>query len=322
MSSPSARSPPYPPHTQLPGINTASTNKKRAADGPAPPPPPLKRRKASAISTASGPGSAHPLRQTSFPPDDTAVPHEARSPSADVDTMSLVSGSQVSAAAPLKKKRGRKSKAEKAREQTPSAVGGRAATAVSGASDGGGRGAAKSVAGGTAGGDEGEAEDDGPTEVAATADIRTKEQKEEEHRMRGMLISALSEDQFLRYENWRAANLSKASVRRLVNATTSQSVTENVVIAMRAVAKVFVGDIIESARRVQGEWILKMGEKQTDLPSPPPSATKADTGVEASPPNKEPEVEDRRGPLRPDHLREAVRRYRTGFEGGGVGMQE
>ncbi|AEO62217.1 uncharacterized protein THITE_2106139 [Thermothielavioides terrestris NRRL 8126] len=321
MSSPSARSPPYPPHTQLPGINTASTNKKRAADGPAPPPPPLKRRKASAISTASGPGSAHPLRQTSFPPDDTAVPHEARSPSADVDTMSLVSGSQVSAAAPLKKKRGRKSKAEKAREQTPSAVGGRAATAVSGASDGGGRGAAKSVAGGTAGGDEGEAEDDGPTEVAATADIRTKEQKEEEHRMRGMLISALSEDQFLRYENWRAANLSKASVRRLVNATTSQSVTENVVIAMRAVAKVFVGDIIESARRVQGEWILKMGEKQTDLPSPPPSATKADTGVEASPPNKEPEVEDRRGPLRPDHLREAVRRYRTGFEGGGVGMQ-
>jgi hypothetical protein len=189
-----------------------SANKKRTSDGAAA--PALKRRKASAISMTSAPASAHPLRQTSFPPDDAGTPFGARSPSVDVDAMSLVSGSQVSAAAPLKKKRGRKSKAEKAREQTPSVVGGRALTAVSGASDGAGRGS-KTVVGGAGGGDEGEGEDEGPTEVAATADVRTKEQKEEEHRMRGMLISALSEDQFYRFENWRAANLSKASVRRV-----------------------------------------------------------------------------------------------------------
>jgi len=191
-----------------------STNKKRTADGAAA--PALKRRKASTISAASGAASAHPLRQTSFPPDidDASALFGARSPSVDGDAMSLVSGSQVSAAAPLKKKRGRKSKAEKAREQTPSVVGGRAATAASGVSEGGGRGN-KSVTGGAGNGDEGEGEDEGPTEVAATADVRTKEQKEEEHRMRGMLISALSEDQFYRFENWRAANLSKASVRRV-----------------------------------------------------------------------------------------------------------
>jgi transcription initiation factor TFIID subunit 11 len=189
-----------------------STNKKRTADGTAA--PALKRRKASAISAASGPGSAHPLRQTSFPPDDAGTPFGVRSPSVDFDAMSFVSGSQVSAATPVKKKRGRKSKAEKAREQTPSVVGGRAPTAASGVSDGGGRGS-KSAAGGAGGGDEGDGEDEGPTEVAATADVRTKEQKEEEHRMRGMLISALSEDQFYRFENWRAANLSKASVRRV-----------------------------------------------------------------------------------------------------------
>lgn len=193
-----------------------STNKKRTSDGPGA--PSLKRRKASTLSTASGAaGSAHPLRQTSFPPDDSsALFGGVRSPSVDVDTLSLVSGSQVSAAAPIKKKRGRKSKAEKAREQTPSVVGGRAATAVSGVSGegGGGRGG-KSVAGGAGGGEEGDGDDEGPTEVAATADVRTKEQKEEEHRMRGMLISALSEDQFYRFENWRAANLSKASVRRV-----------------------------------------------------------------------------------------------------------
>ncbi|KAK4097561.1 TAFII28-domain-containing protein [Parathielavia hyrcaniae] len=330
MASP-AHSPPYPSHSQLPGFNTMSANKKRTAEG-GPAAPALKRRKPSAISMASGPGSAHPLRQTSFPPDHdgAGTPFDARSPS-DMDAMSLVSGSQVSAAAaPLKKKRGRKSKAEKAREQTPSVAGGRAATSFSGVSDGGagGRGN-KSVAGGVGagggagGGDEGEGEDEGPTEVAATADVRTKEQKEEEHRMRGMLISALSEDQFYRFENWRAANLSKASVRRLVNATISQSVAENVVIGMRAVAKVFIGDVIESARRVQGEWIEKTGEKQTDLPPPPPTAHPMPDTADGQDPDEpdEAKTEDRRGPLRPEHLREAVRRYRKGFEGGGVGMQ-
>ncbi|KXX75604.1 Transcription initiation factor TFIID subunit 11 [Madurella mycetomatis] len=265
MASPSAHSPPYPSNAQLPAVNTMPSKKRTAEGGSGA--PALKRRKASAISIASAPASAHPLRQTSFPPDDAATPFGARSPSVDVDAVSLVSGSQVSAAAPVKKKRGRKSKAEKAREQTPSVVGGRALTAVSGASDTGGRGT-KSATGGAGGGaDEGEGDDDGPTEVAAMADSRTQEQKEEEHRVRGMLISAFSEQQFHRYENWRAANLSKAS---LVNATISQSVAENVVIGMRAIAKVFIGDIIEGARRVQGEWIGKTGEKQTDLRPPQP----------------------------------------------------
>jgi transcription initiation factor TFIID subunit 11 len=91
---------------------------------------------------------------------------------------------------------------------------------------------------------------------------------------------------------------------------------------MRAVAKVFIGDIIESARRVQGEWIEKTGEKQTDLPTPPPTAKATpNADGEADTEGKEAEADDRRGPLRPEHLREAVRRYRKGFEGGGVGMQ-
>src|SRR5690606_27425698 len=135
--------------------------------------------------------------------------------SADHDAMSLVSGSQVSTAAPVKKKRGRKSNAEKMREQTPSVAGGRAPTAISGISDGTARGGKGTAAGGAGSGDEAEGEDEGPTEVAATADNRTKEQKQEEVRLKNMLINALSEDQFRRYENWRAANLSKASVRRV-----------------------------------------------------------------------------------------------------------
>ena len=97
---------------------------------------------------------------------------------------------------------------------------------------------------------------------------------------------------------------------------------ENVVIGMRAVAKVFIGDIIESARRVQGEWIERMDEKQTDLPIAPPAAdTTPNPDGEAAARGRDDEADDRRGPLRPEHLREAVRRYRKGLEGGGVGMQ-
>ncbi|KAK3370641.1 hTAFII28-like protein conserved region-domain-containing protein [Podospora didyma] len=307
------------------------TSKKRPTDGGGGTPSSAsKRRKPSAISTTSGLGSAHPLRQTSFPPDEAGTPYDMRSPSIDFDNMSLVSGSQVSIAAPPKgKKRGRKSKAEKTRETTPSVAGGSFTKAASGVSDGGtgsgkGGGGKSSARGGAGDGDDADADDDGPTEVAATADIQTKEQKEEEHRVRGMLMSAFSPEQFDRYEHWRAGNLGKAGVRRLINATISQSVAENIVIGVRSIAKVFIGDIIEGARRVQTEWIEKTGEKQTDLPTPPPSAkaspNPAGEGQETQP-DKSVDMQFGPGPLRPDHLREAMRRYKRSLEGGGVGMQ-
>lgn len=85
--------------------------------------------------------------------------------------------------------------------------------------------------------------------------------------------------------------------------------------AVKAVAKLFAGEIIEAARNVQGEWITA-GEKQTDLPSPPPSADDAGHDEKA----EEPEV--KRGPMRPDHLREAWRRYRVSGESRGVGVQQ
>lgn len=92
----------------------------------------------------------------------------------------------------------------------------------------------------------------------------------------------------------------------------SQSVPQNVSTAVKAVAKLFAGEIIESARNVQGEWIAA-GEKQSDLPTPPPSTNEA-AGDD--------EVEAKRGPLRPDHLREAWRRYRFSGESRGVGIQQ
>lgn len=191
-TSPSGMSPPYPSPAQIP-------NKKRPStlDGSA---PPLKRRKPSQTSVSTS-SAAHPLRQTSFPP-------EARSPfprSPSVDAQSHVSGSAVSttASGAPKKKRGRKAKNAKpddAREQTPSLVGGRAPTAVSG------QGGEK----------EDDDEDDEKAEMALEDVVaRTQEQKQEEIRLRAMLVEAFDSQQYNRYELWRAAKLADSVVKRV-----------------------------------------------------------------------------------------------------------
>ncbi|KEY68049.1 hypothetical protein S7711_06960 [Stachybotrys chartarum IBT 7711] len=287
--SPSAMSPPSVA-ASLP------SNKRRSTNLDA---PPVKRRKASGISSTSG--ATHPLRQTSFPPEGQS-PYP-RSPS--VDATSHVSGSAVSAAASgaPKKKRGRKAKNAKgneSREQTPSQAGGKAATQVSGQ-------------GGDKDGDDDD--DDEKAEMALEqVGARTEEQKQEEIRLRAMLVEAFDSEQYNRYELWRAAKLSDAVVKRVVNATVSQSVPQMVSTAVKAVAKLFAGEIIEAARNVQAEWIMA-GEKQTDLPTPPPSTNEA-AGSEHE------EMDLKRGPLRPDHLREAWRRYRITGESRGVGVQQ
>lgn|SRR5688572_15424483 len=89
--------------------------------------------------------------------------------------------------------------------------------------------------------------------------------------------------------------------------------------AVRAVAKLFAGEIIEQARLVQAEWI-EAGEVQADVPPPPPPPKK--DGEEEEGGASEQQVKMRRGPLRPDHLREAWKRYRFSGESRGVGMQQ
>ncbi|GJN75658.1 hypothetical protein PLIIFM63780_009130 [Purpureocillium lilacinum] len=293
-SSPLAMSPPNPSPAQLPNKKRSSTLDVNA--------PPVKRRKPSNLSQS---GPVHPLRQTSFPPEGGRSPY-ARSPS--VDATSIVSGSAasgVTASGAPKKKRGRKAKnprpGDESAEQTPSLVGGKAPTTVSG--QGGGDK--------DAGADDDD--DDENQEMALEEGVaRTQEQKQEEIRLRAMLVEAFDSEQYNRYELWRAAKLSDAVVKRVVNATVSQSVPQMVSTAVKAVAKLFAGEIIESARNVQAEWITA-GEKQSDLPTPPPSAKDAAS-------EEEPDL--KRGPLRPDHLREAWRRYRSGGESRGVGMQQ
>lgn len=82
--------------------------------------------------------------------------------------------------------------------------------------------------------------------------------------------------------------------------------------AVKAVAKLFAGEIIEQARSVQSEWI-HAGESQSEMPTPPASTIDIDS-------EDKPDV--KRGPLRPDHLREAWRRYKVAGDSQGVGVQQ
>lgn len=131
--------------------------------------------------------------------------------------MSLVSGSQVSGA-PMKKKRGRKSKAERAneaaaeaamRDATPSLVGGRAATEVSATSGNHNRKGDE-----VDGAGEGE-EFELPENMASKAAHRSKEQIKEEERLRALVSRHMDRRQFVRYEVWHGATLRMADVKRV-----------------------------------------------------------------------------------------------------------
>lgn len=107
---PGAGSPPYPNPASLP------QSRKRPAQGLsiASNVPYAKRRKSTLHSAISTPGSLHPLRQTSFPPEESALDTAGiRSPSNDSDITALTgSRSVITSATGVKGKRGRKKKVE------------------------------------------------------------------------------------------------------------------------------------------------------------------------------------------------------------------
>uniref|UniRef100_A0A7N4NQE8 TAFII28-like protein domain-containing protein n=1 Tax=Sarcophilus harrisii TaxID=9305 RepID=A0A7N4NQE8_SARHA len=88
--------------------------------------------------------------------------------------------------------------------------------------------------------------------AAKKVKIETKERKEKEHKVdedeiqkMQILVSSFSEEQLNRYEMYRRSAFPKAAIKRLIQSITGTSVSQNVVIAMSGISKVFVGEVVE-----------------------------------------------------------------------------
>lgn len=325
-----AGSPPYPNPVALPNP------KKRPSLSLAANPAPSKRRKSTFHSSVSTPGALHPLRQTSFPPEESVF--SARSPSAETDLTGATGGRSSITAALGPKKRGRKKKT--AEGSVKSSGKGKAGIAD---------GASLKY------GDEGEDEDDEDEDPERMVEEGDKVDKAKEKERLAVLVSAFNNEQADRYDMYRRVKLRKETVRKIANQTLSQSVPPSVILTINGFTKILIATLTERAREVQQQYA-------GHLPTPPPDETqRAQTQSRlrtSSSPDVKPElssmddvddalaspnatqstqvasqstlalsqetlVSPRRketGPIQPDHLREAFRRYKRDGEGGGVGM--
>ncbi|PVH97574.1 hypothetical protein DM02DRAFT_616449 [Periconia macrospinosa] len=181
----------------------------------------------------------------------------------------------------------------------------------------------------------------------------TEASKKQDKEHERILMQAMTPSQSDRYATYRRIRLRPQIVRRLVNQTLSQSVPGPVVIAVTSYSKAFIGELIDRALTVRDEWAAA----RTHLPNPnlpPQLLNRGLTDAFAHKPDakpmpnhivesglyknqvdpkegywvevpKETSLQDRlkecdKGPLTPDHLREALRRYKRDRDGGGAGF--
>ncbi|CAH8385024.1 unnamed protein product [Eruca vesicaria subsp. sativa] len=87
------------------------------------------------------------------------------------------------------------------------------------------------------------------------------------------ILTQLTEDQMSRYESFRRSALHKSNMKKLLQSITGQKVSDTLNIVVCGIAKMFVGELVETAR-------VEMGKRKDS------------------------------GPIRPSHIRESYRRLK------------
>ncbi|KAM7537236.1 hypothetical protein Aperf_G00000069838 [Anoplocephala perfoliata] len=85
------------------------------------------------------------------------------------------------------------------------------------------------------------------TSSGATAAEQQDETNRAEDRKLLALMAHFNEDQLSRFEAYRRATFTKSAVNRLIQSVAQTSFSQNVVIAMSGITKVFVGELVEAA---------------------------------------------------------------------------
>ncbi|KAF2858590.1 hypothetical protein K470DRAFT_236172 [Piedraia hortae CBS 480.64] len=345
MASPPPSTPTSIPSLALPRQRTGLSlpNAKAAAHVPRKP----------SITTASS--FSHPLRQTSFPPSDAS--ERQFSPAvgwldeggdddlgSDIEVQSTISGpagvEEVGVVGGKKKRKPGRPRGRPAKN-----AGTRPGSVVD---DGG-----KAKAGQEEDGQDDDDEDDEVGETDAKGkrvpiyeggQMTNEEMEEYKMRKNTFYLGARCDDHRERYTSYGQAKLNKNDLRRLVNQVLGQSVPGSVVMAMTSFTKAFAAQIIEDAKTVQLERLAvepkradgsenpaynrlkraseRWEEAHADEPGTKKQKRSDEAGEEDAPiKDLSKDIEEQHcGPLLPDHLREALRRYkkRCGGPGGGT----
>ena len=206
------------------------------------------------------------------------------------------------------------------------------------------RGGARSVVSaksGGAGADEDDDDDEGDGLIMGDDEKRrmVEEDKLVKARMY-RLAETLDPSSRQRYDAWMTTKLEGGTLRRMANATVSQSLGKAPLLAIGFYAKYYTGEIVERARAVQEECAkayektreVEKKWKVDELESLEKKQAAGDLSLHESVlaqrdiARLRKEVNEyipnpHKGGLLPDHLREALRRYKADGEGGGVGFQ-
>lgn len=284
----------------------------------------------------------HPLRQTSFPANVEQAAYASAIDSARSETGSVANSTFSKASKAQPRGRGRPRKSLQITEDD-------ARSARDGGSTTGKPSQAKSTISMAKSGVDDEPDEDEEEEIEVHGEDDADHDVEEQVRV-NRLVAQMPEIHSQKYNEFKSAKLKEAVVKRIINQTVSQSVTAQAVHAAQYATKAFAVEIIERARQVQEEYaraadvgiqrakqarLTKAAEKERDL------ADREKTAAAKDPPTRLSELEKRiaqeeiqklkreaesyapdkhKGGLLPDHIREALRRYKHDGDGGGFGF--